>query len=130
VTRHAPSVGQRTELARYAVSSGERVLYGQRIDGRVRITDRPVSGGGRSYLVEREVERDGYASLKALIGDYTRQALELDAVPMATRLLRQTIGLEAAVQLDLASRRSRRHMSCRPFAPSVSCLTFHGDDGR
>jgi hypothetical protein len=89
-------VGQRTELARCAVSSGERVLYGQRIDGRVRITGRPVSGGGRSYLVEREVERDGYAALKAVIADYTRQALELEAVRMATSLLRQTIGLEAA----------------------------------
>jgi hypothetical protein len=44
-------VGQRTELARYELSSGERVLYGQRINGCVRITDRPASGPGRSYLV-------------------------------------------------------------------------------
>ena len=31
--RRAPVVGQRTELARYTVSEGERILYGQRIDG-------------------------------------------------------------------------------------------------
>ncbi len=35
--RHrAPVVRQRTELARYTVSEGERILYGQRIDGIVR----------------------------------------------------------------------------------------------
>ena len=30
------SVGERVELARYRVSSGERVLYGQRVAGVVR----------------------------------------------------------------------------------------------
>jgi hypothetical protein len=64
-------VGERTELARYHVSSGERVLYGQRINGCVRITDRPACGPGRSYLVERELEQDGYSALKALVADYT-----------------------------------------------------------
>src|SRR5487761_2375178 len=33
------SVGKRTELARYEISDGERVLYGQRINGTVRVTD-------------------------------------------------------------------------------------------
>ncbi|MHB8492795.1 MAG: hypothetical protein ACYDA6_11370 [Solirubrobacteraceae bacterium] len=80
-------VGERTELARYSVSSGERVLYGQRINGCVRITDRPASGVGRSYLVERGLERDGYSALKALVTDYLGQARELDEVPMATTVV-------------------------------------------
>jgi hypothetical protein len=84
-------VGELTELARYEVSSGERVLYGQRIDGCVRITDRPVSGSVRSYLVERELERDGYSALNALVADYVQQAAELDAVPMASSLVRRKL---------------------------------------
>jgi hypothetical protein len=76
-------VGERTELARYRVSDGERVIYGQRINGCVRITDRPASGTGRSYLVERECEQDGFSALKALVTDYVEQARELDEVPMA-----------------------------------------------
>ncbi len=35
-SRPAPVVGKRTELARYRTPAGERVLYGQRVDGVVR----------------------------------------------------------------------------------------------
>lgn len=87
----APQVGQLTELERYSVSGGERVLYGQRIKGRVRITDRPASGAGRAYLVERELEQDGYSALKALVADYTSQARELDAIPMASSIVRRDL---------------------------------------
>jgi hypothetical protein len=80
-------VGELTELARYEVSGAERVLYGQRIDGHVRIIDRPACGAGRSYLVERGLERDGYSALTALVADYTQQARELGAVPMASSQL-------------------------------------------
>ena len=34
--RMTPQVGPRTELARYTVPAGERVIYGQRVDGMVR----------------------------------------------------------------------------------------------
>ena len=81
-----PSVGERVELGRYRISSGERVLYGQRVNGVVRITDNP-SDNGRAYLVERGLEEDGYAALNALVGDYVEQAGELDDVPMATSVL-------------------------------------------
>jgi hypothetical protein len=84
-------VGERTELARYELSSGERVLYGQRITGTVRVTDRPACGRGRSYLVERELEKDGYGALQALIADYIAQARELDEVPMASSAIRQQL---------------------------------------
>lgn len=92
----APSVGERVELARYTVSSGQRIIYGQRINGVVRVTDRPSGIHGRSYLIERGLERDGHAALKALLVDYKRQAERLDAVPMATSLVRQTIEQEVA----------------------------------
>ena len=82
---------ERTELGRYSVSSGERVIYGQRINGGVRITDRPAVGEGRSYLVERELEQDGYSALKALIADYIEQARRLDASPMASSIVRREL---------------------------------------
>lgn len=82
ISRRKPHVGERVELARYTVSDKERVLYGQRINGVVRVTDCPARGTGRSYLVERGLERDGYSALRALITDYTRQAGRLDAIPM------------------------------------------------
>ena len=79
----AGRTGERTELARYTVPSGERILYGQRVAGVVRVTDVPLTPGDRAYLVERELELDGYAALWALIEDYLREAQRLQAVPMA-----------------------------------------------
>jgi hypothetical protein len=92
----APQVGQLTELERYSVSDGERILYGQRINGSVRITDRPASGAGRAYLVERALEKDGYSALIALVADYTSQARELDAIPMASSIVRRELQRIAA----------------------------------
>lgn len=51
--------GARVELARYPVASGDRVLYGQRVDGVVRVTDVPQKARGRAYLVERGLEEEG-----------------------------------------------------------------------
>jgi hypothetical protein len=92
----SPSVGERVELARYTVRSGERIVYGQRIDGVVRITDRPGAGPSRAYLVERGIEQDGYAALKALVADYASQAQLLNQIPMAMGIVRHTIEQEAA----------------------------------
>jgi hypothetical protein len=75
--------GERVELARYVVPAGERVIYGQRVRGVVRVTDVPAIGRGRAYLVERGLEVDGYGALKALVADYVRQAHLLDEIPMA-----------------------------------------------
>ena len=36
----------------------------------VRVTDVPAQPGGRAYLVERELEQDGYDALLALVADY------------------------------------------------------------
>jgi hypothetical protein len=81
--RNGNPVGERSELARYTVPAGERVLYGQRVNGVVRVTDVPAWGRGRAYLVERGLEHDGYAALKALVADYVQQAELLADVPMA-----------------------------------------------
>lgn len=81
--RNRNPVGERVELGRYNVPAGERLLYGQRVDGIVRITDVPARGPGRAYLVERELEQDGYGALKALVADYLAQAELLADVPMA-----------------------------------------------
>jgi len=79
--RTTPVVGKRAELARYTISAGERILYGQRIDGIVRVTDRPAGNRGRAYLVERELETKD--ELDALILDYLDQATKLDSPPLA-----------------------------------------------
>jgi hypothetical protein len=92
--RKRPIVGERVELARYTAAGAKRVLYGQRIDGIVRVTDRPATGAGRSYLVERELHRK--AELDALSADYLHQAGQHDAIPMSTSVLGHQSLLEAA----------------------------------
>ena len=90
IRRNGNPVGERIELARYSVPVGERVLYGQRVNGVVRVTDVPACGRGRAYLVERELEQDGYDALKALVSDYLDQAGLLEDVPMAVSPLTGT----------------------------------------
>jgi hypothetical protein len=90
IRRNGNPVGERIELARYTVPVGERVLYGQRVNGVVRVTDVPACGRGRAYLVERELEQDGYDALKALVSDYLGQAELLADVPMAVSPLTGT----------------------------------------
>jgi hypothetical protein len=91
VSRHA--VGERVELARYEVAAGERVVYGQRVEGVVRVTDVPAEGRGRAHLVERGLEEDGYEALKALVSDYVGQSQVLNPVPMSVMPLGE-IGVE------------------------------------
>lgn len=71
VATKAP-VGRRVELARYATPAGERVLYGQRINGVVRVTDKPVRSGGRSFLIERGLT--SHAELLAVVADYISES--------------------------------------------------------
>ena len=91
-SRPRDRTGVRVELARYVVSAGERVLFGQRVDGVVRVTDVPADAGGRAYLVERGLEQEGSnanAALEALIADYLQQARRLDAIPMAENPIKE-----------------------------------------
>src|SRR5207245_8784663 len=93
IVRAAPQrrVGEPTELARYEVRGAQRVVYGQRISGCVTITDRPASGSGRSYLVDRGLEQDGYSALRAMVADYTQQARELQQIPMSSSVIGQQL---------------------------------------
>ena len=95
VGRPAPAAAQ-FELGRYTFCGGERILCGQKVKGALRVTDRPAVGGGRSYLVENDIEGDGYPALEALVSDYTLQAERLDEIPMAARLQPPAIEQEAA----------------------------------
>jgi len=67
------------ELARYTISSGERIVRGQRILGVVRISDIPAEGSGRRYVVERELTC--LDELQAIVDDYLRQAARWDDIP-------------------------------------------------
>ncbi|MGH2871461.1 MAG: hypothetical protein ACRDL5_03255 [Solirubrobacteraceae bacterium] len=71
------------ELARYALAEGERVLVGRRVRGVAIVVDAPVGEDGRVYLVERNVQIDGYAALRALVADYVTTATSLGRTPMA-----------------------------------------------
>src|SRR5215472_14713072 len=81
-----PRATATVELARYALKGAERILYGQVIDGLVRVTDHPACGRGRSYLVEPALKCDAHLALKALVADYTRTARRVHDIPMRTTL--------------------------------------------
>jgi hypothetical protein len=80
-TRRAGQTNARVELARYTVSDGERVIYGQRVLGVVRIVDEPASGEGRRYIIERELAI--LAELEAIVADYLEQAAIWNVIPAA-----------------------------------------------
>ena len=80
-TRRAGQTNERVELARYTVSAGERVIYGHRVLGVVRVADNPASGEGRHYLIERALVT--MAELEAIVTDYLQQAQTWDAIPAA-----------------------------------------------
>ena len=86
--QHPGRVGERVELARYTISGEERIIYGQRVEGVVRLTDNPADGRGRAFLIERELEQDGNDALQALIADYRDQAAKYDEIPMNRSILR------------------------------------------
>ena len=75
------ATNERVELARYTISTGERVIYGQRVLGVVRLVDHPADGHGRRYIIERELTV--MAELEAIVADYVQQASMWDAIPAA-----------------------------------------------
>ena len=71
----------RVELARYTVGAGERVIYGQRVLGVVRLVDMPADAPGRRFIIERELTV--MAELEAIVADYLEQAATWDVIPAA-----------------------------------------------
>jgi len=80
-TRRAGQTNEPVELARYTVSSGERVIRGQRVLGVVRLVDDPACGEGRHYVIERELTV--MAELEAIVEDYLDQAARYGVIPAA-----------------------------------------------
>jgi hypothetical protein len=75
IRRNGNPVGERTELARYTIPSGERVLHGQRVDGVVRFLpgERVVLGAaterrsGAAYSSDQVSRSAQYCSASASI---------------------------------------------------------------
>lgn len=49
------AAGERRLYAQYEITSGRRGLYAQRVNGHITLTDAPLEGEGRVYLIERHV---------------------------------------------------------------------------
>jgi hypothetical protein len=65
---------------RYTISSaGERVIYAQRVDGAVRLSDKPATNSGRGYFIESGLH--SHTELQAIPIDYLDQAARRDAIP-------------------------------------------------
>jgi hypothetical protein len=79
---------EQVRLGSYQCTGGRRILCGQRINGVVRVTDRPAQGSGRSYLIRHVDEGDDFTALQALVSDYTREAGQLDEIPVAAAIAR------------------------------------------
>ena len=63
------AAGDRRELARYQLPDATRAVVAQRIDGRVAISDVPLTDDdGRVYLIERHVTSQ--AELAGLVAAY------------------------------------------------------------
>ena len=85
-----PQVGERVALGRYETTTGERVLYGQRVNGVVRLSDKPASGGGRSFLVERGITSN--RELEALVTDYVSESERRDEPAAIVRVGDELVG--------------------------------------
>lgn len=68
------------ERGRYAVGGRDRVLWVQRVEGRVCLTDAPPEGQrGHCYMVDDDLT--GMARLDALVAAYLQMAAALGRIP-------------------------------------------------
>jgi hypothetical protein len=67
-------------LATYESDDGTRQLVGQRINGRVALSDVPAGDAGKVYLVERHLPSK--AELDGLVADYLALAARLGRPPL------------------------------------------------
>lgn len=75
------ATNERVEFGRYTIPAGERVIYGQRVLGVVRLVDVPGAGHGRRYVFERDLTL--MAELEAIVEDYLAQAARWGVIPAA-----------------------------------------------
>jgi hypothetical protein len=79
-TPTSPATGEPEVRATYECDEGTRRLVGQRINGRVALSDVPVSDVGKVYLVERHLA--SLAELEAIEADYLALAATLGRPPL------------------------------------------------
>ena len=79
-TAAKPATGRSEILATYHCDEGARQLVGQRIDGRVALSDIPAGDHGKVYLVERHLPCQ--AELDGLVADYLALAVQLRRPPL------------------------------------------------
>lgn len=79
-------------LARYALSSGERLIEGIATSQGLTVRDLPASGDGAGYTVESVAREELERELPALLADYLRRARDLDCVPMSREALETLSG--------------------------------------
>jgi hypothetical protein len=82
--RLIPHIGPRKQLARYTTAQGrERVLWGRRVNGVARVTDRPasdrISGRDRAHVVATTLT--SRREMDAAINAWLRDAKRLGVVP-------------------------------------------------
>ena len=77
-----PTTGEPEVRATYECDEGTRQLVGQRINGRVALSDVPVGEVGKVYLVERHLT--SMAELEAIEADYLALAARLGRPPLRT----------------------------------------------
>jgi len=82
------AAGRPRQLARYELPDGPRAVVAQRIDGRVAISDVPLSDGGRVYLIERHVHNQ--AELTGLVHAYVERSRQVGC-PAVVALRRQSM---------------------------------------
>jgi len=70
-----------TEIARYQVTSGERLVISRRGYGGAELVDAPATGEGPAYHVDRGWQDGGM--MEAFLKDYLAQAECLDRCPMS-----------------------------------------------
>jgi hypothetical protein len=89
------AAGMRRELARYEVPEGPLAIVAQRIDGRVALTDVPLTDDGRVYLIERHVTSQ--AELTGIVDAYLEHSRQADcpAVIAQRRRLDELIDVHA-----------------------------------
>ena len=80
-TARRGATNERVELGRYTIPDGERVVYGQRVLGIVRLVDVPATGDGRRYIIERDLTV--MAEVEAIVEDYLDQAARWQLIPAA-----------------------------------------------
>jgi len=70
------TAGERRLYAEYEITAGRRGLYAQRVNGHIALTDAPLEGDGRVYLIDRHVLN--VAELDGLTRAYIEHSTQAD----------------------------------------------------